>query len=66
MQLGLARMLEVELRPGEDELMVELPDKSLTETIPLGDDPPAYLGVSVEEDGKGMRLRSGPAPLGYV
>ena len=64
-QIGLARTLEVELNAGET-LTVELPEKGLKTEIPLGAQPPPYVGVSVAGDGASLAVRTGAAAPGYV
>lgn len=65
-QVGLARMIEVDLEGDEGELTIELPDKGTRTAITLAGDAPAYVGVSVAEDGQSLDVRRGEAPLGYV
>jgi len=64
-QIGLARTVEVELPDGERALSIELPDKGVSATVALDDNPPAYIGVSVA-DGDALTVRSGEAPPGYA
>ena len=65
-QIGLAHTVEVDVRDGERTIIVTLPRKQLTKVIPLGSDPPAYVGISLVDEGQGVAVRTGDAPPGYA
>jgi hypothetical protein len=63
-QLGLARTIALDGAPGAT-LIVELPDKGLSERIELGSADPIFIGVNLERDGRLSHRISGEA-FGYV
>lgn len=65
-QIGLARSVEAEIRDGERTLMVALPARHLAKDIPLGSEPPPYVGISLVDGGQGIAVRTGDAPMGYA
>jgi hypothetical protein len=64
-QIGLAHTLELELEAADSTLTVELPDKQVEKTVPLTGSP-AYVGISIGDDGRTLAVRSGEAPAGYA
>ena len=62
-QIGLARTIDVELS-GDENIVVELPDKNLRIEIP--GDIGSFVGVSVTADGLALSLRSSDVPAGYA
>ena len=61
-----SRSVDAEIRDGERTLMVALPARHLAKDIPLGSEPPAYVGISLVDGGQGIAVRTGDAPMGYV
>ena len=65
-QIGLAEIVELDVPEGARELRVELPQKGVSTSIPLGDPPPGYIGVSLAKGDRSLDVRTGDAPVGYV
>lgn len=64
-QIGLAQTLELELEAADSTLVVELPDKQVEKRVSLSGSP-AYVGISIEEDGRTLAVRSGRSAPGYL
>lgn len=64
MQIGLARSVKLDVAPGAT-LVVELPDKGLSERVALGDSEPIFVAVNLERD-KTLSHRIAREGFGYV
>ncbi len=65
-QIGLAETLDLDLAPGEDRLIVLLPDKDMRAEIALDQSAGRYIGVSITRDGKNIEARVSKTPRGYA
>lgn len=55
-QIGLARLVEIDLPHGTKEIELRLPEKGIAQALAFDGPPPATLRVSVSRDGKSLKL----------